>query len=58
MHRVRIPSRQMTDYAITFACHNQVDYTRQCVDSLMRHGHELAFVPHVRPVQWRRGTAL
>ena len=25
-------------YAITFACYNQVEYTRQCVDSLLRHG--------------------
>src|SRR5512134_904799 len=31
----------MTDYAITFACYNQVDYTRQCVDSLVRHGYDL-----------------
>ena len=34
----------MTDYAITFACYNQVDYTRQCVDSLVRHGYDLARV--------------
>lgn len=32
------------DYAITFACHNQVHYTRQCVDSLLRHGVDLARV--------------
>lgn len=32
----------MTDYAITFACYNQVDYTRQCVESLVRHGYDLA----------------
>lgn len=25
-------------YAITFACYNQLDYTRSCVDSLLRHG--------------------
>lgn len=25
-------------YAITFACYNQVDYTKKCVDSLLRHG--------------------
>src|SRR4051812_29137968 len=31
----------MPDYAITFACYNQVDYTRQCVDSLVRHGYDL-----------------
>src|SRR5689334_17184801 len=31
----------MTDYSITFACYNQVDYTRQCVDSLVRHGTDL-----------------
>jgi N-acetylglucosaminyl-diphospho-decaprenol L-rhamnosyltransferase len=31
----------MADYAITFACYNQVDYTRQCVDSLVRHGYDL-----------------
>ncbi|MEJ6023164.1 glycosyltransferase family 2 protein [Ramlibacter sp. PS4R-6] len=34
----------MTDYSITFACYNQVDYTRQCVDSLVRHGNDLARV--------------
>jgi GT2 family glycosyltransferase len=28
-------------YTVTFACYNQVDYTRQCVDSLIRHGLEL-----------------
>lgn len=30
-----------TDYAITFACYGQLDYTRQCVDSLVRHGTPL-----------------
>jgi len=34
----------MTDHAITFACYNQVGYTRQCVDSLVRHGYDLARV--------------
>jgi GT2 family glycosyltransferase len=34
----------MLDYAITFACYNQVDYTRQCVDSLVRHGYDLSRV--------------
>lgn len=34
----------MTDYAITFACYNQVDYTRKCVDSLVRHGYDLGRV--------------
>ncbi|HTN66477.1 MAG TPA: glycosyltransferase [Burkholderiaceae bacterium] len=28
-------------YSITFACYNQVDYTRQCVDSMVRHGLDL-----------------
>jgi GT2 family glycosyltransferase len=32
------------DYAITFACYNQLDYTRQCVDSLQRHGYDLSRV--------------
>jgi GT2 family glycosyltransferase len=32
------------DYAITFACYNQVDYTRQCVDSLIKHGIPLSRV--------------
>jgi GT2 family glycosyltransferase len=36
--------KRMTDYAITFACYNQVAYTRQCVDSLVRHGYDLARV--------------
>jgi len=29
------------DYAITFACYNQVEYTRQCVDSMVKHGVDL-----------------
>jgi GT2 family glycosyltransferase len=29
------------DYAITFACHGQVDYTRQCIDSMIRAGTPL-----------------
>jgi GT2 family glycosyltransferase len=29
-------------YALTFACYNQVDYTRQCVDSMVRHGMDLS----------------
>ena len=31
-----------SDVAITFACYNQVDYTRQCVDSLVRTGFDLS----------------
>lgn len=34
----------MPEYAITFACYNQADYTRQCVASLVRHGYDLARV--------------
>ena len=30
-----------SDYSVTFACHNQVEHTRQCVDSLVRHGFDL-----------------
>jgi GT2 family glycosyltransferase len=29
------------DYAVTFACYNQLEYTRLCVDSLLRHGLDL-----------------
>jgi len=29
------------DYAVTFACYNQVEYTRLCVESMLRHGPEL-----------------
>lgn len=29
-------------YALTFACYNQVDYTRQCIDSMVRHGMDLS----------------
>lgn len=29
-------------YAVTFACYNQVAYTRKCVDSLVRHGFDLS----------------
>lgn len=28
-------------YSITFACYNQVSYTRQCIDSMRRHGVDL-----------------
>ena len=28
-------------YALTFACYGQLDYTRQCVDSMLRHGTPL-----------------
>lgn len=30
-----------SSYAITFACYGQVDYTRQCIDSMVRHGTPL-----------------
>ncbi len=26
-----------TDYAITFACYNQISYTKQCIESLIKH---------------------
>ncbi len=29
-------------YAITFACYNQVEYTRQCIDSMIKHGTDLS----------------
>ena len=29
-------------YAVTFACYNQVDYTRQCVESMIKHGFDLS----------------
>lgn len=29
------------NYAITFACYNQVKYTRQCIDSMIKHGTPL-----------------
>ena len=29
------------DYAITFACFNLIEYTRQCVDSMVNHGLDL-----------------
>lgn len=32
------------DYSITFACYNQVHYTRMCVESLVKHGVDLARV--------------
>ncbi len=31
-----------SDYCVTFACYNQVAYTRQCVESLVRHGFDLS----------------
>ena len=30
------------DYAITFACYNQVEYTRRCIDSLVATGADRA----------------
>lgn len=30
------------DYAITFACYNQVEYTRQCIDSMIKNGVDLS----------------
>jgi glycosyltransferase involved in cell wall biosynthesis len=29
-------------YAVTFACYNQIDYTRKCVDSLIKHRLDLS----------------
>ena len=29
-------------YSITFACYNQVNYTRQCVDSMIKHGLDVS----------------
>lgn len=29
-------------YAVTFACYNQIEYTRQCVDSLIKHRLDLS----------------
>ena len=31
-----------TSYAVTFACYNQLGYTRQCIDSLVRTGLDLS----------------
>lgn len=31
-------------YSLTFACYNQVDYTRQCIDSMVRTGLDLGRV--------------
>ena len=31
-------------YAVTFACYNQVDYTRQCIDSMIKQGADLSRV--------------
>jgi GT2 family glycosyltransferase len=30
------------NYSITFACYNQLEYTQQCVNSLVRHGFDLS----------------
>ena len=29
-------------YAITFACYNQVEYTKMCIDSMIKHGLDLS----------------
>lgn len=34
----------MFDYSVTFACYNQVDFTRQCLDSMVRAGDDLSRV--------------
>jgi GT2 family glycosyltransferase len=31
-----------SDFSITFACYNQVEYTKQCVDSMVKHGMDLS----------------
>jgi GT2 family glycosyltransferase len=31
-------------YSITFACYNQVTYTRQCIESMIKHGLDLSRV--------------
>lgn len=31
-------------YSITFACYNQVEYTRQCIESMVQHGLDLGRV--------------
>ena len=31
-------------YAVTFACYNQLEYTRQCIDSMLQHGDDLSRV--------------
>ncbi len=36
------PERTPPDRSVTFACYNQLDYTRQCVESLVRHGFDLS----------------
>ena len=38
---LHLPTMTKFDYALTFACYNQVDYTRQCIDSMLRHGTPL-----------------
>jgi GT2 family glycosyltransferase len=40
-HKFKTEMNQI-DYAITFACYNQVEYTRQCVDSMIKHGVDLS----------------
>ena len=32
------------DYAITFDCYNQVEYTKKCIDSMIKHGVDLSRV--------------
>src|ERR1700712_4342965 len=35
------PRMDQTEYALTFACYGQLDYTRQCIESMVRHGTPL-----------------
>jgi GT2 family glycosyltransferase len=29
-------------YSVTFACYNQINYTRQCIESMLKHGFDLS----------------
>ncbi len=33
---------KQTNYAVTFACYNQVEYTRQCIESMVQQGDDLS----------------
>ncbi|HIC40122.1 MAG TPA: glycosyltransferase [Piscirickettsiaceae bacterium] len=37
-----MPTSQDIDYSITFACYNSVEYTKKCIDSMIKNGDDLS----------------
>ncbi len=41
-HKLTPEYMKKIDYSITFACYNQLEYTQQCIDSMILHGDDLS----------------